>query len=473
MTRKPAKRQETPTSMPRKLELTWHKPRRCWKKKRQGKTYYVGVGKCAGKTDAAGYYAALDEWKQTEAELAKAERELEDKQLARREEESRESFKAMLDGVSEARFELDDRMRRMERDYPIASLGGDVGLPEDDPEYPTRENMERTEFGRVAMGAMHDMLEEEVKDLDSPLIADMIREFVESHERRADAKLIAVSTAKQYGDSTRIFGKWCEEQKLKRVTQLQASVFARYQQHVMQKMGQGTKARTARDHLLKAKQFAEWLYKHEHLEQMPRTVTRNYATIKQSRPTPRHWEVKELRRIWKAASDEVKLYMALALNCGYLPSDIGTLRSEHLDLKKGVINRERHKSGNPQVHRLWPETLELIEKHRKDTPEDSLLFRSPTGLALWRDGNGDKLISKRFKEACLLAKVKLNGRNFRHLRATGANLIEQANAESPQLASQYLAHSVGGVKKHYTLPAFEPMFRALDGLREELGFAVR
>ena len=153
-------------------------------------------------------------------------------------------------------------------------------------------------------------------------------------------------------------------------------------------------------------------------------------------------------------------------NCGYLPSDIGTLRSEHLDLKKGVINRERHKSGNPQVHRLWPETLELINKHRKDIPENSLLFRSPTGLALWRDGNGDKLISKRFKEACLLAKVKLNGRNFRHLRATGANLIEQANAESPQLASQYLAHSVGGVKQHYTLPAFEPMFKALEGLRE-------
>ena len=43
---------------------------------------------------------------------------------------------AMLEGVSEAQFELDGRMRRMERDYPITSLGGDVGLPKDDPEYP-------------------------------------------------------------------------------------------------------------------------------------------------------------------------------------------------------------------------------------------------------------------------------------------------------------------------------------------------
>lgn len=469
MTKKPPKHKNTPTSMPRKLQLTWHKPRSCWKKKRRGKTYYVGVGKCAGKTDAAGYYAALDEWKAMEAELAKAERQQEERQLAHREEESRDSYQAMLDGVSEAQFELDGRMRRMERDYPIASLGGDVGLPEDDPEYPTRENMERTEFGRVAMGAMHDMLEEEVKDLDSPLIADMVKEFVEGHERRADAGLIAKSTAKQYRNSTGIFEKWCEDQKHKRVVELKAPVFASYHQHAMTMIAQGTKVRTVRDHLLKAKQFAEWLFKNEHLAEMPRTLTRDYATLKQSRPTPRHWEVKELRKIWKVASDEVRLYMALALNCGYLPSDIGTLRREHLDLKKGVISRERHKSGNPQVHKLWPETLELIKKHRKDTPEDSLLFRSPTGLALWRDGNGDKLISKRFKEACLLAKGKLNGRNFRHLRATGANLIEQANAENPQLASQYLAHSVGGVKKHYTLPAFEPMFRALDGMREELG----
>ncbi len=52
-----------------------------------------------------------------------------------REEEGLESVKAMLDGISEAQFELDGRMRRMERDYPIASLGGDLGLPKDDPEY--------------------------------------------------------------------------------------------------------------------------------------------------------------------------------------------------------------------------------------------------------------------------------------------------------------------------------------------------
>ena len=49
MSKKPSnKRKEAPTSMPRKLQLTRHKGRSCWKKKRQGKTYYVGVGKCAG-----------------------------------------------------------------------------------------------------------------------------------------------------------------------------------------------------------------------------------------------------------------------------------------------------------------------------------------------------------------------------------------------------------------------------------------
>jgi len=44
--------------MPRKLELTWFAPGRCWKKYGQGKVYCVGKRKCRGKSDALGYQAA-------------------------------------------------------------------------------------------------------------------------------------------------------------------------------------------------------------------------------------------------------------------------------------------------------------------------------------------------------------------------------------------------------------------------------
>ncbi len=45
-----------------KFELSWFAPRKCWKKFKDGKTYYLGKGKCREKWDMDGYRAALGEW---------------------------------------------------------------------------------------------------------------------------------------------------------------------------------------------------------------------------------------------------------------------------------------------------------------------------------------------------------------------------------------------------------------------------
>jgi hypothetical protein len=47
--------------MPYKLELTWVPHARKWKKKYQGKQYYLKT-KCSGKNDRDGYLNALREW---------------------------------------------------------------------------------------------------------------------------------------------------------------------------------------------------------------------------------------------------------------------------------------------------------------------------------------------------------------------------------------------------------------------------
>ena len=52
-----------------RFALSWHDPRKCWKKHFQGRTYYVGRGLCSGKYDKAGYALALDEWSTTLASL--------------------------------------------------------------------------------------------------------------------------------------------------------------------------------------------------------------------------------------------------------------------------------------------------------------------------------------------------------------------------------------------------------------------
>ncbi len=453
--------------MPRKFELTWFAPRKCWKKKRKGQVHYLGQGKCGGKSDIRGYEAALAEWRQLEKQLDLEENTELVKQARTQRDDSAQRMRRLHESARDGADELERRGQRMNRDYPIVAMGGDIGLPEDDPEYPTRDNIERTEFGRIGFSAIADMTEEEAEGLESPEISALIDEFVAFHFQRADANQIAQSTAIQYQSSMGAFKAWCEHNKLVTVADLQAKRFASYQVDMLKKIGNGSKQRTVRDRLLKAKQFAEWLYKHEHLKDMPRTVGSDYASVKQDRPAPKHWEIAELRKIWEGATEELRLYMLLGLNCGYTLADMGTLQHEHVDFEKGVIQRTRHKTSIPQVHRLWPETLKLLQK-RRTKPLDDVLLRSRTGDVLWRDGRTDTYVSNHFRNRVREAGIKRDGRSFRHLRSTGANLIEQANPEHPHLSSQYLAHGEGGVKKHYTLPAFEPMFKALDGLREEL-----
>lgn len=55
--------------MPYKIELTWHAPRKCWKKFYRGQTYYVGKGACKGRSDIEGYRTAWAEWLERKRKL--------------------------------------------------------------------------------------------------------------------------------------------------------------------------------------------------------------------------------------------------------------------------------------------------------------------------------------------------------------------------------------------------------------------
>ena len=51
------------------FKLTWVPQRKCWRKYREGKTYYLGKGKCSEKYDREGYATALAEWGEIAAKL--------------------------------------------------------------------------------------------------------------------------------------------------------------------------------------------------------------------------------------------------------------------------------------------------------------------------------------------------------------------------------------------------------------------
>jgi hypothetical protein len=55
---------------PKKLELSWHKPTKQWRKRHRGKVYYLGTGR--GRTDVASYERALTKWRTIRADLDRA-----------------------------------------------------------------------------------------------------------------------------------------------------------------------------------------------------------------------------------------------------------------------------------------------------------------------------------------------------------------------------------------------------------------
>ena len=55
---------------PKKLELSWHKPSRQWRKRYKGKEYYLGPGR--GRSDLEGYERALAKWRSISATVQQA-----------------------------------------------------------------------------------------------------------------------------------------------------------------------------------------------------------------------------------------------------------------------------------------------------------------------------------------------------------------------------------------------------------------
>lgn len=456
--------------MPRKRELTWHEPRKCWKKKRDGRQYYLGKGRCTSKSDEEGYRAALDEWKDIQRQLDQQR----DERRAREESAQIVTEQQRLLAVAERARLLatsnERALQTMRMQYPVAAMGGTLPVASNTLRYPTESNIERMEEVCLAVNAIGDMLEEEASHLGRLGLGALIDRFIEVQDQRARSRQIAASTAEQYRTSMTALRRWCEQEQYTDTTQLTAEVFSRYRSAQLREIELNVAPRTVRDRLLKAKQFAEWLYMEQHIDMIPRTLVKGYTKVKMARPVPKHWEVEELREIWAHADARTRLYMALALNCGYTLVDLGTLEKSHIDFGQGIIRRMRHKTDVPQQHRLWLETIDLLRKNLNPR-NDALALRSPKGAALWMELGYQKHVKHCWESAVKAAQVEESGRQFRHLRSTGAALIERGFPGNPELSSQYLAHSVKETKRFYTDQNLEKMWEALDWMRGELGFA--
>jgi integrase len=150
----------------------------------------------------------------------------------------------------------------------------------------------------------------------------------------------------------------------------------------------------------------------------------------------------------------VKLWILLALNCGFTQTDISSLAPDMVDWQHGIIARDRQKTGVDSQHKLWPITLKTLREQAGAGP---LLLTRKDGQPLVReeikeDGKPSKTDMVAHTFAAL--KEKSGGTlSFKYFRKTGANAIAKQFQDKPWLVELYLAHSDPRMRKHYPAPS--------------------
>lgn len=237
----------------------------------------------------------------------------------------------------------------------------------------------------------------------------------------------------------------------------------------------GCSAATAHELMMTAKQFVRWLAERR-LIALPGNIESRRLRFSQTAASRiETFTIDEVRAILSACdgfSERTKLYLLLMLNCGMYQNDISELKSEEVDWKTGVVTRARSKTrerGGPVVsYKLWPETFDLLTKHRAKggelaltTDEGNQLVRYWLEEGKMRRYDAVQSAWSRLAKRMGASKLRLG---MKHLRKTSASIL----AQHPRLkfyANHYLADSPKSVAdRHHVVPSDAEFFKALNWL---------
>lgn len=413
--------------MPYKIELTWHGARNCWKKYYRGKHYYFGKGSCRGKSDMTGYKLALEEWKAKKHELDGMPDPQQQMGIDARgiDPTTAATFATSWEGLSHRPAAIAPASIAERRLEPLSNLflAGDLARAKAG-QISNKEYMNRKaavdDFLAFARGKAHEVM----SGNDGLLLLDY---------RQA---LLYLMNPKPADKKHQISGH------------------------------------TACRRLKHVKRLYEWAWKANAIQGIPRTLDRSFTRIDMPAPHPQFYSPDEVRTLFNAATPRTKLYIALALNCGYRQTDIATLDHRMIDWDQGIIERDRHKTkkkGIRQRHKLWPVTLQLLKAEAGKGPGTVLL--SQNGTKLYRDQlTGDDGVYRHMDVialafARLTRKLKFpTGKTFKMFRSTGANAIAQKYQRTPEVTDLYLGHAIKGLRLHYAAMHYDLLFKALEHL---------
>ena len=183
------------------------------------------------------------------------------------------------------------------------------------------------------------------------------------------------------------------------------------------------------------------------------------------------YDLEQIKVIYHGASERMKLYILLMLNTGMSQRDIGALKQDEVDWKKGRITRKRSKTRNqsnnvPAVsYKLWPVTFDLLTKYRSTDP--TLVLVNEDGGPLWseriQDGKHIKSDNIKCRWFDFMKAMGIKAR-LKDFRKTSASMLEKHDIYG-RYAQYFLGHAPRSVAdRHYVQPSEERFDEAVAWL---------
>ncbi|WP_168565001.1 phage integrase family protein [Crateriforma spongiae] len=309
----------------------------------------------------------------------------------------------------------------------------------------------------------------------SGTLGAIARTFLKEKKAEADAGQLSFGRYKQLKIKVDQFVSFVGANK--KPSELTNGALTNYRIELLDQVASDTlSAKTAKDKLAVAVQFVRWAVSESLIERPAILDSPNRLSITASAGRIQVFDELELQTLYKGANDRTRLFMLLCLNCGMTQVDIGKLRHDEVDWKKGRIARKRSKTAKhgdaiPTVnYPLWKETFRLLKKFRSG--HDSLALTNENGNPLWDDRSDVNSIDSVWKR--LRTKLAEDGtpidKPMKLLRKTSSTRLE---TKYPQFGDLFLGHAAASMKsKHYANYPQDQFDAAVEWLGLELAAAI-
>ncbi|MDM4018239.1 tyrosine-type recombinase/integrase [Roseiconus lacunae] len=509
--------------MPRKLELTFQKGADGrsgrWRKKHNGKVYYLGTGR--SKSDRDSYQKALAKWRELQ-EALDARRADEPKPYDAEYDELIQHWELVLSWsvqhdqeaeASNARNKLEELRERKSRnnqpptdrsDVHPSQYQFDLELPPDIQAKIRRRSMALSESDatevydeitrrtpiseedRIDLSSLNAVKEERVRwedrlesqavlmsrsECDS--VSGWTQLYLELHRKRVEAGELSAGRYQKIQTCVDFFVAWYG--KSTAVATIDGRTLARLHSHLLELVSKDACAPGyANDRLREVRSLIRWLWEQDAVEKLPKNIDSRGLRIARKASTPQTFTVFEIEKLVRTSNGRVRLWILLGLNCGMTQRDISELQDSQVDWLVGRITRKRsktqkHESVPTVTYKLWPETHQLLKELRSGGERVLVNRNGQPLLQEYVDDNGKYKKNDNIRNAYnrLLTKADLT-KSFKLLRKTSASLLDN-HSTFRGLGELFLGHAPRTVaQRHYIQTTDTALDDAIDYLRSHL-----